>query len=213
MIIGVVGFIGSGKGTVGEILVKEYGFIAESFAKPLKDAISIIFNWPRNLLEGDTKESREWREQVDEWWSKQLGWSVTPRAVLQKMGTEAGRNVFGAPLWTSSLIARLDPVKNYVITDVRFANEIDTIRNAFGEIIRVKRGPEPRWINQAIHMLKVNPDQSSFLYEEGQNSKEIHISEYGWVNSKMDRTIQNDGTIEDLTDKVKTYMKTMEGLF
>ena len=67
-IIGVVGFMNSGKGTVGDIL-NEYGYVSESFARPLKDAVSNIFGWPRSLLEGDTGFSRKWREEKDIWWS------------------------------------------------------------------------------------------------------------------------------------------------
>jgi hypothetical protein len=65
MVIGLVGFLGSGKGTVADTL-KLYNFIPESFSNPLKDAVAIIFGWDRSLLEGDTKESREFRETVDE---------------------------------------------------------------------------------------------------------------------------------------------------
>ena len=58
-IIGVCGLIGGGKGTVADILVSNHNFQKISFADPLKDMISNVFNWPRHLLEGDTKESRD----------------------------------------------------------------------------------------------------------------------------------------------------------
>ena len=73
MIVGLLGYIGSGKGTVSSVLVNEYGFRQDSFASTLKDACSAIFGWERHMLEGDTKESREWREQVDPWWEEKLG--------------------------------------------------------------------------------------------------------------------------------------------
>ena len=63
MIIGVVGFIGSGKGTVGDLLKTEFGFHSISFASHLKDVASLLFGWDRNLLEGDTDESRSFRER------------------------------------------------------------------------------------------------------------------------------------------------------
>jgi hypothetical protein len=205
MIIGMVGMIGSGKGTVGDYLHEGKGFYRESFAKPLKDAIAIIFNWPRHLLEGDTPESRKWRDEEDPYWTRKLGWKVTPRSVLQKMGTEAGREVFGYELWTASLINRLKPNKDYVITDVRFANEINALYEMNSVIIRVKRGPEPDWFEHAQWYLKYKPRETLFNFA----GKDVHISEYGWVNSRMDYVIPNDGTIEELymhTDAILTQL-------
>ena len=54
MIIGLVGFISSGKGTCADYLVREHGFVKESFANSVKDAVSVVFGWDRQLLEGDT---------------------------------------------------------------------------------------------------------------------------------------------------------------
>jgi ferredoxin len=62
MIIGICGLIGSGKGTVADVLVDQ-GFTKVSFADKLKDGVSTIFGWNRAMLEGDTDESRQWREQ------------------------------------------------------------------------------------------------------------------------------------------------------
>ena len=122
MIIGLVGFIGSGKGTVGEIL-EQKGFVKDSFAKPLKDACSVIFGWPREMLEGDTEVSRKWREEPDVFWSEKFGKTFSPRLALQLMGTEAGRNVFHKDIWVTSLLNR-SKGKDVVVTDVRFKNEI-----------------------------------------------------------------------------------------
>ena len=91
MLIGLVGLIGSGKDTVAERLVTQHGFERDSFAKSLKDATASIFGWDRELLEGNTKESREWREQPDIFWSKKFNKEITPRWVLQYFGTEVCR--------------------------------------------------------------------------------------------------------------------------
>lgn len=64
MLIGVVGFAGSGKGTVADILVRDHGFKKLSFADALKDAVATIFGWERHLLEGDTDESREFAKRL-----------------------------------------------------------------------------------------------------------------------------------------------------
>jgi hypothetical protein len=147
MIIGLVGFIGSGKGTVGDMF-ESHGFVKDSFAKPLKDACSVMFGWPRELLEGDTEVSRKWREEPDTFWSEKFGYSFTPRYALQLMGTEAGRNVFHQDIWVMSLLNRAKG-KDVVVTDVRFKNEINYIQENGGIIVRVKRGEEPEWYNLA----------------------------------------------------------------
>ena len=73
MLIGVVGLIGSVKGTVSDRLVEKHGYQKDSFAKSLKDAVASMFNWDRALLEGDTDASRKWREQPDAYWSEKFG--------------------------------------------------------------------------------------------------------------------------------------------
>ena len=80
------GLIGSGKGTVADRLVSNHNFTKLSFADKLKDGVAAIFEWPRDMLEGDTEKSRAWREQPDKFWSQELGENITPRYVLQKFG-------------------------------------------------------------------------------------------------------------------------------
>jgi cytidylate kinase len=72
MLISITGFIGSGKDTVANYLTTNHGFKKESWAGSLKDAVSNVFGWDRELLEGTTKYSREWREEIDPWWSERL---------------------------------------------------------------------------------------------------------------------------------------------
>ena len=72
MILGLVRFAGSGKGTIGNLLVENHGYKTESFAVSIKDAAAVIFGWDRSLLELDTAQSREFCEMKDEYWSKSL---------------------------------------------------------------------------------------------------------------------------------------------
>ena len=65
MIIGICGLIGSGKDTTADYLVNVHQYRRDSYASTLKDVVSAVFGWPRDMLEGRTKHSREWREQVD----------------------------------------------------------------------------------------------------------------------------------------------------
>ena len=122
MIIGLVGFIGSGKGTVGDILETQ-GFSKDSFAKPLKDACSIMFGWPREMLEGDTEVSRKWREEP-EWY---------------KLAEDAAAGFSSAIM--------------------------------------------------------------------GMKDKGIHQSEWDWIGSEFNYTIDNDGTVNELGNKVKELLQ------
>ena len=126
MIIGFCGLIGSGKDTAADYLVNFHGFKRESFANTLKDAVAAVFGWDRELLEGRTNSAREWREQIDPWWSERLDMpNLTPRLVLQLWGTEVCRRAFHDDIWIASVENKLRKTKdNIVITDCRFPNEI-----------------------------------------------------------------------------------------
>ena len=199
MIIGLVGFIGSGKGTVGDIL-EQKGFIKDSFAKPLKDACAVMFGWSRELLEGDTEMSRKWREEPDSYWSEKFGREFTPREALQKMGTEAGREVFHKDIWVISLLNRAKG-KDVVVTDVRFQNEIQYIQDNGGIVIRVKRGEDPDWF-PLLEKIKLDTERTKFMQHE-----HIHKSEWDWVGCEFDYTIDNNGTIQDLGKDVERVLQ------
>ena len=108
IIIGICGFAGSGKDTIANHLIETHGFKKLSFASVLKDIVSILFSWDREMLEGLTKESRKWRETKDEWWSKKLERTITPRYVLQDLGTDLFRNHFDQNFWSVILERKLN---------------------------------------------------------------------------------------------------------
>lgn len=205
MIIGLLGFAGSGKGTAADILVSK-GFIKESFADPVKDAVAAIFGWERTLLEGDTKESRDFREKRDEFWSDKFGYEVTPRYMLQLMGTEAGRDTFNKDLWIHSLEQRAKKNKFTVVADVRFPNECDFIRRVNGFIVRVVRGPEPEWFDHALHDNAYRSNEKMGNYYPN-----IHYSEWAWIGQKTDYILTNNGTFDMLEADIKHMLKTFIG--
>jgi len=204
VIIGLVGFIGSGKGTVADLLVERHGYNKESFAGSVKDAVSTIFGWDRSLLEGDTIKSRAWREEPDAWWSKRMGKEFSPRLALQLMGTEAGRDIFHTDLWIYSVERRINPDKNYVIADVRFPNEIKMIQDLGGKIVRVTRGQKPEWYDTA---LETNSKQD--YYGMAAKYPEVHYSEWAWIGCDNDTTISNNGSLEDLIIVVDSLVKNV----
>ena len=193
MIIGVCGLISSGKGTVADILQSEHGFEKISFADSLKDAVAAVFSWDRELLEGDTDVSRMWRETKDTWWSKRLGIpDLTPRLVLQLWGTEVCRDNFHQDIWIASMERKIRSNINYVIPDTRFPNEIDMINRIGGEVWHVKRGPNPNWFEQ--------------YRMGGSPPSDIHPSEWQWTQAKFNQVIENNGTLDDLKNKVKSLV-------
>lgn len=202
MIIGIVGFIGSGKDTAADYLVNFHGFKRESFASTLKDAVSVIFNWDRDLLEGRTNESRAWREQPDEWWSKRLGRSITPRHILQRWGTEVIRGGFHDDMWIASLENKIRNSKdNIVITDCRFPNEIRALRAQGARIVWVQRGITPHWYEIAERANKGDIKACAWL-----ESNNIHASEYSWAGTEFDARIDNNGSIEQLYAQLKNLV-------
>jgi hypothetical protein len=207
MIVGLLGFIGSGKGTAGDIL-KDLGFTPVSFAKGVKDVTAEMFGWPRHLLEGDTQHSREWREKPDAFWSYEFGRDFSPRYALQLMGTEVGRDVFHEDFWVIKLKNYIDnaPEQHYVITDVRFKNEIDFVHRQGGTLIEIERGIKPHWYDIAGRAYRGDKHALDWM----NNQSNIHPSEWSWIGGKIDHNIQNSGTVEDLKNSViqcliKTY--------
>lgn len=203
MIIGICGFIGSGKDTAADYLVNFHEFRRDSFASTLKDAVSAVFGWDRNLLEGRTKQAREWREQVDPWWAERLDMpNLTPRLMLQLWGTEVCRVGFHDDIWIASLENKIrNSQDNVVISDCRFPNEIAAIKNQGGRVIWIKRGALPEWYELAIESNKGNPVAQAALTQLG-----IHTSETSWVGTDFDAVLDNNGSIEDLYQQIKSLV-------
>lgn len=204
----MTGFIGSGKDTIADYLTTFHGFKRISFAGTLKDAISAVFGWDRDLLEGTTKSSREWREQVDEWWAKRLDMpNLTPRWVLQQWGTEVCRNSFHNDIWVASVENQLrKTTDNIVITDCRFSNEIKAIKNAGGITIRVNRGDLPSWHSDAVLLNKGETAIGWAIAKHKLKELRIHASEYSSVGLDYDHYINNDGSIDDLHKKIASII-------
>jgi len=208
-IVGFCGLISAGKDTAADYLINYHGYRRDSFANTLKDAVANVFGWDRILLEGRTTEAREWREQVDTWWAKRLKMpKLTPRWVLQYWGTEVCRVGFHDDIWIASLENKMRKTKDdIVISDVRFPNEIKAIHNAGGTVIRIKRGPDPDWFSFAVDYNKGPDCNSGWATGKAQLDKlKIHASEYSWAGEKIDYTVINDTTIDDLFSQIKDLL-------
>ena len=205
MIIGVCGFIGSGKDTIADYLVNIHQFRRESFANSLKDAVSQVFGWDRDMLEGRTRQSREWRERVDPWWAERLNMSdLTPRWVLQHWGTEVCRRAFHDDIWIAALENKLrNSQDDIVISDCRFPNEIKSIKAAGGIVVRVIRGAEPEWYDAAVSANRgPNGNVSWALSRAKLERLNVHSSESAWVGTEFDAEVDNNSSMDHLLNQI-----------
>jgi hypothetical protein len=165
-VIGVTGRKFNGKDTVGKFLA-HHGYIRIAFADALKDACRCIFGFSEEQLYGGSKEV------IDEFWQ------TSPRRVLQFMGTDLCRDHLaeimpwlGNNVWVEVVKKKIldewktNPDAKFVITDVRFPNEIDLVKSLDGISIRVVRNevntstdPHPSEIQ--IDTLDVNHEVSN----------------------------------------------------
>jgi hypothetical protein len=128
MIIGLAGYARSGKDTVANILVNDFGFERVAFADPIRDLLFEL----NPLVNGVRLQ-----DMVTEY-----GWEITKsqievRRLLQNLGVGA-RKTFGSNFWVDQAMRRIKS-PNVVITDVRFKNEADWLRMNYAELWRVRR--------------------------------------------------------------------------
>jgi hypothetical protein len=208
MIIGISGRMGSGKNTVGDIIEKicltNEGplFEQKAFAGKLKQIGSILSGVPVEYFE----------DQDFKKLPMGIEWEMTYREFLQKLGTEAMRDGLHTNVWVNALFAdyfckdcgweeeqkgTIDAcsgkheLPNWIITDMRFPNELEAVKEKGGITIRVVR---PHGYT--------NPHTGE--YKEMPLS--YHPSETALDDAKFDYEIINDGTIEDLIEKVKEIL-------
>jgi hypothetical protein len=127
-ILGITGFIGSGKDTAAEYLIQNYGFKGIKFADGLKDMMRAI---------GLTTEEMEDRKLKEE--PHPLLCGRSPRYAMQKLGTEWGRDLIADELWTSLWASRCNGKRLVVTADMRFFNEAAIIEKNNGILIRIFR--------------------------------------------------------------------------
>jgi hypothetical protein len=133
MIIGLTGYAQSGKDTVANTLVEQYGYTRVAFADKIRE-----FLYEVNPMVG-CSPSGYLKDLVD-----LIGWDAAKqepqvRRLLQDLGVGA-RKVFGENFWVQQALKDAHFEGNYVITDVRFTNEADIIKKYDNsQLWRVKR--------------------------------------------------------------------------
>ncbi len=184
MILGINGYSGSGKDTIGKLLQDLYpeeNWKIKKFAGKLKTVASLLSGIPQsNFEDQDFKKTllgTEWWTACDEGLQP-----MTVRDFLQKLGTEGLRVGLHENTWVNALMADYKPetmyvvnpitgsldakvdtkMPNWVITDVRFPNEAQAIKEKVGYVIRIDR-PGVKPINN--HPSETSLDTWKFDYK------------------------------------------------
>ena len=172
MIIGFGHKAQSGKDTAGEYLVKYYGFKRMSYGDKLKEVASVLTGIPIEEFYG------EYKNKFNKTWNK------THREILQHLGTDAIREQFDIDAWVKSTLTNLDSDNNYVVTDVRFPNEVEGIKDLGGKVVKVIRGTG----NYPI---------------DNYHPSEVALNNY----NNWDHIINNNGTLNQYYKALDSMMK------
>jgi hypothetical protein len=135
MIIGVSGWARAGKDTVADHLVDNFGFVKMSFAEPMREAL-VRLN-PMIRVAGYPTELASAVRLMG--WENLKSESPDIRGLMQRLGTEVGREMFGEDFWVNLALSRVEPGMNVVFADCRYPNEADAIKAAGGVVWRVER--------------------------------------------------------------------------
>lgn len=133
MILGISGKKQHGKDLTAEIiceLLPYHNFKVRKFAEPIKKIVSILTGYTVTELENEVVKSVDLGEH---WGGK------TVRSLLQIIGTEAGRELIHPDVWINSLFRNYQDSENWIVSDVRFPNEVNRILELGGKVIRVER--------------------------------------------------------------------------
>jgi len=177
-LIGLSGFAQTGKDAAANIL-KDHGYTRIAFADPIREAMYLLDPIVRSDNRGRTFGLREVIDDIG--WDDAKTTIPEVRRLLQVYGTEVGRETMGKNVWVNLAKKKIHPNGKYVITDVRFPDEVDAIRELGGSLIKIIRpGFEP-----------VN----------------AHISDAGLPDHWFDRVLVNDGSLADLRDRVLVVLR------
>ncbi len=129
-LLGFAGRAGVGKSTTADWFVHAQDFVRLSYATPLKEACSALTGLPMKYF-----TDIELKEQIIP------GLNVTPRIIMQKMGTDFIREMIDPDFWIWRMRQSVseNSHRNIVIDDIRFSNEAQFVRVNGGIVIHLNR--------------------------------------------------------------------------
>lgn len=128
VLIGLIGYKQSGKDTFADYLVCHHNFKKEAFAEPVKEVCRIMFH-----LKYEQMNDPILKETIDE------RWGISPRQMMQKVGTDTIRHAWGDDFWIKNMGMRVGNHNDnsIVVSDVRFPNEAQWVKDNGGVLIRI----------------------------------------------------------------------------
>lgn len=181
-IIGLAGFAGSGKDEAAKALVG-LGYRRIAFADVLREMALAIdpFVFERAEGDGDIYIFRRLSAVIQNYgWDDAKNEFPDVRRLLQRLGTEAGRDILGENIWVDTALGR-ETTDKLVVTDVRFPNEVEGVRKRGGIVVQIQR--------------------------PGVGPRNDHASETSLLNYEFDAVIVNNGTIDELHEKMINLTK------
>lgn len=136
-IIALSGYARAGKDEAASVLVNEYGFTQVAFADKLREMLYAL-----DPLVSDQNGWITVQQVIDKYgWNgyKETIYSREIRRLLQRLGTEAGRQTLWDSIWIDATLTGFDESDKIVVSDARFFNEFDAVRNRGGRIWRIER--------------------------------------------------------------------------
>lgn len=168
MLIGIAGKKQSGKDTFAQFIKAiDSEYEIKKFAGKLKEVASLLTNYPLWYWEEEKYKDRKLSSTFNHW---------SGREFLQRLGTEVFRNNLNNDIWVNLLFQDYG-VDKWIITDVRFQNEVMAIKDNGGILIKMER--------------------------KTTDSLDTHISENLVDNFAYDYVVKNDGNAEELFEKAK----------
>lgn len=165
-IIGLSGFARSGKDEAAKILVEEFGFIQVAFADKLRDMLYALDPIVGHYYYDKNPDLLTVQDVIDKYgWGgyKETEFGQEIRRLLQRLGTEAGRQIMWDTIWIDAALKGLPDDAKVVVSDARFFNEFDAIRDRGGYIWRVEREGVGPANNHASELEAMNYDKFSLV--------------------------------------------------
>jgi dephospho-CoA kinase len=208
--IGLCGVIGSGKDTVANYLVEHHGYVKIAFGDILKDITSLLFGWNRDLVEGQTSVSRAFRDMPDMWWEQHLNCKVTPRLMLQTLGTDVFRKNFHSDIWVLAVQRKImnlqaSGITKIVVSDCRFFNELEMIQKLGGTRWNIVKHDYSNEYKMLVTKA-IQGDQNAIEWCE---QISLHSSEWYAIVASTDQQIMNDASKDELYQQIEMRLKEM----